>query len=349
MKFGAFFLLGSPRMEPAEEMYRRLLDWAVLAEELGYDSVWFAEHHFSNYGYIPNPLLMAVKVAAVTRRVRIGTAVLVLPFWNPLRVAEDIAMTDQLTDGRLEVGVARGYQPYEFARFGVSMDEARGRTDEALEVLLRALSRDEFEYQGKAYKIPPTTIFPKSRQQPRPPIWLAAHTRESFDIAVRLGLNAITTNSGRPIHVLEEGWRAFLEARAAHGVDGPAEFAVQQQLCVAPTDDEARSQMEHFRYAFRQVANLRGGTEQVVNGFSHPTPVAGEPALNEIFDSRTLSGSPTTVREKLARYQQACGITALNCTFQLGGMAPEVTTCSMRLFAEEVMPHFRTGVGVAAD
>src|SRR5579885_1602877 len=109
MKFGAFFLLGSPGLEPAQEMYRRVLGWTVLAEDLGFDSVWFAEHHFSNYGYIPNPLMMAVRAARETRRVRLGTAVLVLPFWHPLRVAEDIAMADQLTDGRLDVGVARGY------------------------------------------------------------------------------------------------------------------------------------------------------------------------------------------------------------------------------------------------
>ncbi|HTE84039.1 MAG TPA: LLM class flavin-dependent oxidoreductase, partial [Dehalococcoidia bacterium] len=125
-----------------------------MAEDLGYDSVWLAEHHFSSYGYIPNPLLMAVKLAQVTRRVRLGTAVLVLPFWNPLRVAEDIAMTDQLTEGRLEVGVARGYQPYEFQRFGLKMDDNRERTDEALEVLLRALSEDCFEYHGRYHNIP---------------------------------------------------------------------------------------------------------------------------------------------------------------------------------------------------
>jgi len=273
--------------------------------------------------------------------VRIGTAVLVLPFWHPLRVAEDIAMADQLTDGRLEVGVAGGYQPYEYARFGLPMEEARERTDETLEVLLRALTQDGFEYRGRYFQIPETTIFPKPLQQPHPPIWLAAHTRESFEISARLGLKAITTNSGRPIEVLQEGWNAFLDVREQYRLDGPIEFAVQQQLCLASTDDEARQQMEHARYAFRQVANLRGGTEHVVKGFSRAAPVEGEPSLEEFFHSRTLSGSPATVRGKIDRYLGVCGMTALNCTFQLGGMAPETVTRSMRLFAEDVMPHFR--------
>jgi alkanesulfonate monooxygenase SsuD/methylene tetrahydromethanopterin reductase-like flavin-dependent oxidoreductase (luciferase family) len=341
MQFGAFFLLGSPRLRPADEMYRRVLDWAQLAERLGYDSVWFAEHHFSNYGYIPNPLLMAVRVAQATDRIRIGTAVLVLPFWNPLRVAEDIAMTDQLTDGRLDVGVARGYQPYEFARFGLSIADNRERTDETLEVLLRALSEEGFEYHGKYYDIPETTIFPKPLQQPRPPIWLAAHTPDSFDIAARLGLQTITTNSGRPISVLEEGWAAFQESRRRYGLNGKADFAVQQQLCVAPTDDEARLQMENFRYAFRMVGNLRAGTQHVSKGYAQPLALEGEPSLDELFEERTLSGSPATVRGHIKDYQRVCGITALNCTFQLGAMEAEAVTQSLTLFAEEVMPAFR--------
>jgi alkanesulfonate monooxygenase SsuD/methylene tetrahydromethanopterin reductase-like flavin-dependent oxidoreductase (luciferase family) len=341
MKFGAFFLLGSPSMAQSEEMYAQLVNWATLAEELGYDSVWLAEHHFSSYGYIPNPLLMAVKLAHETGRVRLGTAVLVLPFWNPLRAAEDIAMTDQLTNARLEVGVARGYQPYEFQRFGLNIDDNRERTDEALEVLLRALTQDGFEFHGRYFDIPETTIFPKPLQKPSPPIWLAAHTPESFDIASRYGLKSITTNSGRPIEVLEEGWASFQESRRTHGLEGPAEFAVQQQLCIAPTDDDARDEMEHFLYAFRQVSNLRAGTQHVVRGYSEPLPVEGEPGLDEIFRLRTLSGSPETVRAKLESYRQVCDITTLNCTFQLGAMQPETVTRSMRLFAEEVMPHFR--------
>jgi alkanesulfonate monooxygenase SsuD/methylene tetrahydromethanopterin reductase-like flavin-dependent oxidoreductase (luciferase family) len=341
VKFGAFFLLGSPEMLPAQEMYRRVLDWAVLAEDLGYDSVWLAEHHFSNYGYIPNPLMMAVKVAQRTRRVRIGTAVLVLPFWHPLRVAEDIAMADQLTDGRMEIGVARGYQPYEFARFGLRMEEARDRTDETLEVLLRALTLEGFDFHGRYYQIPETTVFPRPLQQPHPPIWLAAHTRESFEIGARLGLQAITTNSGRPIDVLQEGWSDFLDVRKQYNVQGPIEFAVQQQMCLAPTDDEARQMMEHVLYNFRQVANLRGGTERVVKGRSYPAPVEGEPSLDELFESRTLSGSSATVRRKIEQYRAVSDITALNCTFQLGHMGPDLVTRSMRLFAEEIMPHFR--------
>lgn len=341
MEFGAFYLAGSPDGRPAEDVYGEIFQYTELAESLGYDSVWFAEHHFSTYGYIPNPLMMIVKAATITSRVRLGTAVLVLPFWHPLRVAEDIAMADQLTDGRLEVAVARGYQPYEFARFGLTMDEARSRTDETLAVLLRALTDVDISFQGRAFDIPPTTILPRPRQQPRPPFWLAAHTPESFAIAARLGLDAFTTNSGRTLDTLRATWNAFTTAVAVQGDGRRRRFGVQTQICVAPTDEEAREQMAHFLYASRQSTNLRNGRERVRAGRAEEIPYDGEPTLDELFTSRTLTGSPATVRRKLQAYTQVCDIAQLNCTFQLGGMRSETVMRSMRLFAEEVMPAFR--------
>ena len=340
MKFGAFFLSGSPSREPPAHVFARLDQYVVLAEELGYDSVWFAEHHFSNYGYVPNPLLLATHAAAITERVRIGTAVLVLPFWHPLRVAEDIALTDHLTGGRLEVGVARGYQPFEFQRFGRSMDDARERTDEALEILLLALTGEPFEWSGRYFDIPETTVFPSPLQQPRPPIWLAAQTPESFELAARLGLQAFTTNSGRPLSVLEQAWDSYRTALAGHP-DAPRVLGVQAQICVAPTDEEARAQAEHFLYQTRQATALRGGHEQVVSGVSAPMPFEGEASLDEVFAERTLSGSPETVARKLEAYANAADIDQLNCVFQVGSMDPALVRQSMELFASEVAPAFR--------
>ncbi|MEX2230205.1 MAG: LLM class flavin-dependent oxidoreductase [Dehalococcoidia bacterium] len=340
MQFAAFFLAGSPEREAPADVYRRLIAYAQEAETLGFDSIWFAEHHFSNYGYIPNPLLLATRIAAETSHIRIGTAVLVLPFWNPLRVAEDIALTDQLTGGRLEVGVARGYQPFEFRRFGLDQDESRERTDETLAILVRALTEESFSFEGRFHQIPETTIFPQPLQQPRPPIWLAAHTPESFAIGARYGLRALTTNSGRPVSVLEEGWSNYLAARREHP-DAPADFGVQAQVCVAPTDDEAREQMPHFLYQTRQATALRHGREHVQSGVSEPLPFEGEPGLDEMFAHRTLAGSPATVIEKIERYREACEMTLLSCVLHGGAMRPEVVRRTMRLMAEEVMPAFR--------
>jgi alkanesulfonate monooxygenase SsuD/methylene tetrahydromethanopterin reductase-like flavin-dependent oxidoreductase (luciferase family) len=172
-------------------------------------------------------------------------------------------------------------------------------------------------------------------------MWLAAHTRESFDVAARLGVHAFTTNSGRPLSVLEQTWAAWQSARAEYGGRPDARFGVQSQIVVAPTDEEARAEMPNFLYASRQSTNLLLGRQEVVRGRSIPKPYEGEPDLDELFERRTLSGSPATVRRKLTAYTEVCDISQLNCTFQLGAMPPERIMRSMRMFAEEVMPAFR--------
>jgi len=340
VKFAAFALAGSSAVEEPDVIFRRMVEFAQEAEKLGYDSVWFAEHHFSNYGYIPNPLLMAMRVAGETSKIQVGTAVLVLPFWDPLRVAEDIALTDQLTNGRLEVGVARGYQPFEFRRFGLDQEEARDRTEESVEIITKALSGESFEFDGKYHQIPRTTLYPRPLQQPRPPIWLAAATEESFDLGARYGLRSLTTLSARPPSVLEEIWGNFERSRERYP-EAPREFGMQGQVVVTPTDEEARGQMEHFLYQSRQATNLRHGREHVVSGVSEPLAYEGEPSLEEMFEDRTLSGAPPTVIRKLQRYTEIADITTLSLVLHGGGMTPEAVLQSMQLFAGEVMPAFR--------
>ena len=340
MNFGAFFLATSAESEDPKVVYDRASEYIVSAETLNFDSLWFAEHHFSNYGYIPNPLLMATKAATLTDSIRIGTAVLVLPFWNPLRVAEDIALTDHLTDGRLEVGVARGYQPFEFKRFGLTLDDARERTDETLEILLMALTQQTFSWQGNYFDIPETTILPAPKQQPTPPIWLAAHSQESFDIAAKFGLNAFTTTSGQTIDTLVEVWSNYQDALERYP-SAPKMLGVQAQVCVMDSDEIAQEQMTHFRYQNRQARTLKSGNEQVISGVSTPLAYEDEPELEELFTDRTLSGSPDTVIKKIKTFQSVAEIDQINCVFHFGAMDPKLSSQSMKLFAEEVAPEFR--------
>ena len=341
MKFGVFFLLRSPGAQPSREVYQGALDEMAYADELGYDSIWIAEHHFSNYGYCPNPLALAIKAAQVTKRVRLGTAVLVLPLWHPIRLAEEIALADILTEGRLEVGVARGYQKYEFDRLGVDIEDNRQLSDETLDVLLKALTTAGFSHDGQYFQIPETTTYPRPWQQPHPPIWLAAATRETFQNAVRRGFNCFTSSSTRPLEVVRGAWQYFQEARQEFGVTGEVEFAVQQHIQVAPTDREARERMEHSLWHYRQSNLLRFGRQRVERGVAQNDRLEQEPSDNDLFETHTLSGSPETVREKLQHYQEAVGLTQINCFFHLGGLDGATVKSSMRLFAERVMPHFR--------
>ena len=174
--------------------------------------------------------------------------------------------------------------------------------------------------------------------------WLAnydvdVHQWSGDRIAARFGLYAFTTNSGRPLASLEEGWNAYQSALAKHP-DAPRVLGVQAQICVAPTDEEAAAQAEHFLYQTRQATALRSGHEQVVSGVSAPLPFEGEAGLDEVFAQRTLSGTPDTVARKLEAYTAIADIDQLNCVFQVGSMAPKLVRQSMKMFAYEVAPSF---------
>src|SRR5215207_10009551 len=143
MRFGTFHLIGSPELAPAERRFGETLEQIALADELGFDYAWIAEHHFSNYGYSVNPLLLIAKASAFARRVRFGQAILVTPFWHPLRLAEDVALTDILTEGRLDLGLGRGYQGMEFKGLDVSLEESRAIFLEQLELMKKAWTEDD--------------------------------------------------------------------------------------------------------------------------------------------------------------------------------------------------------------
>jgi alkanesulfonate monooxygenase SsuD/methylene tetrahydromethanopterin reductase-like flavin-dependent oxidoreductase (luciferase family) len=342
MKFGVFFLLHSPNVEDTATVYRRALNQATYADDLGFDSAWFAEHHFSTYGYCPNPLMMAVKAAQVTKHVRLGTAVIVLPFWNPLRLAEEIAMADVLTEGRLDVGVARGYQKYEFDRLGLDINDSRSLSDETLDILIEALNTDSFSHQGQHYSFPETTIYPRSVQQPHPPIWLAAATKESIENAVHRGLNCFTSSSTRPINVVQAAWDAYSAATlSADSAQKPLEFAVQQHVHVAETDAEAAARMDASIWHYRISNRLRSATERVERGVAFADPIDGEPTSEDLFATHTVAGNPATVCAKLQAYVDTVGMTQLNCIFSLGALDDDTVRSSMKLFAEKVMPQFK--------
>jgi alkanesulfonate monooxygenase SsuD/methylene tetrahydromethanopterin reductase-like flavin-dependent oxidoreductase (luciferase family) len=161
MEFGIFNLMGSRTPEkPTAEVFAEVAEQTRLADELGYAIAWFAEHHFSNYCLCASPLMMVAHCASITKKIRLGTAVVVLPLYNPARLAAEIATADALSNGRLMLGVGAGYQPYEFERFGVDIKANLEMTEEFCDILDRAFSQDFFSYNGKHYQIPKTTSPP---------------------------------------------------------------------------------------------------------------------------------------------------------------------------------------------
>src|ERR671919_174241 len=176
INFCTFLLMQSPSQRSSQEIYTRALDIAQAAESLGFGNVW-------------RPAQLATFIAAKTSRLRVGTAVIVVPLHHPLVVAEEIATLDLLAGGRVDIGLGRGYQHYEFERLGLELESGRARWEEAVDIILKAFGGEPFTYDGKLYKIPETTIFPQPLQQPHPPIWVTAQSTESIEATVRRGFN----------------------------------------------------------------------------------------------------------------------------------------------------------------
>ena len=338
MNFGAFLLMPSPSVRPHSEIYARGLEIAQAAEALGYDGIWLAEHHFSNYGYLSRPLIMATHLAAKTSRIRIGTAVVVLPLHNPLMVAEEAATIDLLSEGRFDLGLGRGYQQYEFQRLGLDLKDSRARWEEAIEIVTRAFTEDSFSFQGEHFSFPETTVLPKPYQKPHPPIWVVGQSPESIDGAVRRGFNVVTGGAAFPIGRIEERREQFDDAVLRHAREGQLQFGIQQKIYVTESEDEAEKMAEHGLWNMRVSLSLRLGREQVERGRVTDVPIENEPSIQELVDRHFLFGTPDTVSEKLIRLQEKLQLDHLNCDFWLGDMPQDKVLRSMEMFAEHVMP-----------
>jgi alkanesulfonate monooxygenase SsuD/methylene tetrahydromethanopterin reductase-like flavin-dependent oxidoreductase (luciferase family) len=165
---------GSALSTPA--LYAQALDQVVFAEQLGYDTIWFTEHHFVNDGYLPSWVPVAGAVLGRTTRIRVSTDIAILPFYNPLRLAEDVAVLDNLSGGRIELGVGIGYAPHEFAGFGIPVSRRVSLMEEGLDILKLAWAGERFSYHGKRYDFDDLIVSPRPVQDGGPPLWIAAMT-----------------------------------------------------------------------------------------------------------------------------------------------------------------------------
>lgn len=340
MDFGTFLLLQSPSARPSQEIFARGVELAQAAETLGFRNVWLGEHHFSTYGYLSRPAQLATYIAARTTRLRVGTAVIVVPLHHPLIVAEEIATLDVLSGGRLDVGFGRGYQHYEFERLGLELEAGRKRWDESIDIIMLALQGRPFQYDGKLFQLPQTSVFPQPLQRPHPPIWTVAQSPYALEQAVRRGFNVLTGGFGVPVEMLEQFGRVFNDVveriKPAHR---PA-VGVQRAVYVTTNEADAREAAEQARWNMRVTLSLRNHYEQVEGGKAVAVPAPDEPGIDELLERYLVMGSPATVIRQIRRLQDALGITQFNCSFWIGDMQQARVLRSMELFAREVMPAF---------
>ena len=338
MDFGIFLLLQSPTAKSHQEIFSRGTDLAKTADKLGFESVWCAEHHFSTYGYLSRPLMFASHLATQTEKIRVGSAVVVLPLHHPLIVAEEIATADLLSNGRLDIGLGRGYQVYEFERLGIKLEESRERFEEAVDILLLAFKGEPFSFNGKHFKFGETSIFPTPIQKPRPPIWVVGQSEESIVATAKRGFNLVSGGFGVSLERLKEFRKSFDDLLV--GAEQKENIRVSTQRAVYVTNDESELPeiIEQARWNMRVTLSLRQGLERVEKGHAQAIPFDNEPSDEELIDRYFVMGTPATCIEKLSEIRDVMGLDHFNANFWFGDLEHKQVLRSMELFAKEVMP-----------
>ena len=338
MEFGIFNLMGARAADkPTAQLFGEVAEQTRLADELGYTIAWFAEHHFSNYCLCASPLMMVAHCASITSKIRLGTAVVVLPLYNPARLAAEIATADALSNGRLMLGIGAGYQPYEFERFGVDIAQNLAMTDEFCDILDLAFSRDFFSYDGRHYQMPDTHIPARPVQDPLP-IYVAGHTQAMFRAAARRGYRVLTSGRVGGVKLLAEQYADIVAAFAAEQVPvSRAHLTVNRFAHITDSRQDGMRFAENARYQTRLASSLRRRQEVMQGTTLVDVPFPDEPPLDTIYDD-LLIGDVETVAEKLVAEIGATKPVHVCFSFKVGDTPHKAAMRSMELMMGEVKP-----------
>ena len=344
MKFGLMFTFQLPPgcgiawSEPYQDMLRCL----PRAEELGYRSMYLATHHAKTDGRCPGPLPTLGAAAAVTKTMKIGTAVMLVPMYAPLKLAEDIAVLDNISEGRFILGVAPGYVATEFAAHGIPREERVGRFEEALDLMIAAWTQDEFEFNGKYYRVPRTVMTPKPVQKPYPQIWYGVSAKSSLKRAAKR--HAIQIMSPRHgIAELQAHYAPYEAAAQEIGWTIP-ERPIIRQVFVASTLQKAEAlaapAIEHL---YREVYGKASAAGDRVLRNDDGSPITDHHQVNfDTFKARYIVGTPEFAINEIIKYRDGLGCTEMVCWMHMPGIRGADVMTSVELFAQEVMPVFQT-------
>ena len=355
MKFGIFTIVPWHEDFTQEDALNQALGQVVLADQLGIDEVWLGEHRFSRHGLLSGIFSFLGAVAARTKQIRIGTAVIVLPLHNPIMVAEETAMLDVISGGRFNFGIGAGYQRQEFDGLGVDMDESRDRFKEAIDVIIKAWTEERLTYHGKFTNVDDLLVMPKPLQKPHPPIFQAVSTSPaSVDFAASRQIQVI---AGGPTDIMGQApqviklWREKMEEYGhAHAhLDPP----MSKSIYVAPTMEEAENDpigLEDFSSRILRSDGNNGAIGMPTDKHGN-VPKGYEHWANRQNDRDRrddpghaglppLRGTPEVVIERI-KQTQAAGINHIFGNFGFAGLPHEKVMRSIELFATQVMPHFQ--------
>jgi len=313
--------------------YRDALEEVTRAETLGFDSAWMEEHHSVPNHYWPSPLPVLAGFATRTSRLMLGTDILVAPFYHPVRLAEDAALLDVMSGGRITLGIAIGYKPDEFALYGAELERRGARFEEQLQIMKRLWTEERLDFKGRYYTVE-GRLEPKPLTKPHPPVWIGGWGELALKRAATLADNWIPGPTA-DLKRLIEGKRTFLENRRAAGRAEPiGEWPLTRDVIIADTEEKARELAEiHIMAAYRK---------EYAGGWRHPFIDASIALdLGRLMQDRFIIGSPDQCIAAIRRFVEQYGMTHLICRLFFPGMPHAHIMRELELLSREVMPAFR--------
>ena len=367
--------------------YHQLLDdlreQAILCDQGGFDAFWLAEHHFGTNGRdnLPNPFMVATDLGSRTTRITLGTAVVILPLWHPLRAAENIALLDQLLEGRLEIGFGRASQPHEVVTFNPAADPrnptgSRTLFAESLEIVKKALTQEFFSHSGEHYEFPPKGVtwssregfpedprwvrdgevyqlhlIPEPYQKPHPPFWMAISTEGSAEVAANLDLKPVAWR--QTARKLRDWIALYQKVRNQRGDPCPdpgKDWGIVRQVYVASTMEEARKTYEPL---ITEMMRYRAADPwRAIQAFLNP----GEEATSDmaldwdfLWNRCLIAGSPENVVEQIQELEEISGVGTIAASIPHEGLAQDKVLRCIELLSERVIPEVQKKSTVATN
>jgi alkanesulfonate monooxygenase SsuD/methylene tetrahydromethanopterin reductase-like flavin-dependent oxidoreductase (luciferase family) len=344
MKFAFFTHVPWPEGTDQQRIIAETTEQVQYAEDLGFQGAWLAEHHFTRYSMVSSSLILATYIAAHTKKIRVGTAVVVSPLHNPIRVAEDTAMLDLVSGGRLDVGFGRGTSGYEYSGYNVDPEESQERFQDSITIVQGLWTTPEFSYESKYYTVNRLNLVPLPVQQPHPPIYIAAtRTPTTLEFAVSRGYNlciAVVQDTAEALDLCQR----FVTLSRQAGFHRPmSEIPFFRYFYVAETAEQARKDTEGRLNWVVDIMQWRRFIKEGSEVYSRMddwrrSRTELPASYDYLAQKRAIIGTPEQCVASIKALREH-GVDYFGCNFDFGGMEHQKVLRSMELFSKEVMPY----------
>ncbi len=351
MEFGVFILAQQRGYhQSSQQVITNSIEQTVQAEQAGFDNAWYAEHHFNNYSLSPSPLMMVAHAAGKTERIRLGTAVCILPLYQPLRFLAEVGFADIVTNGRLELGIGSGYQDFEFQRFGTNLADSGKIYNEFLDVIPLGLTQKSFEYHGEFIDIPPTSIAVRCIQEPMPPIWVTSGNPVTLGRAVRENHNLFVTALLGGMDAVQRQRDKLVQVAEGEGKDLDRDVKFGFLRCAYASDNQAEidSYLDNARFQRRISESLKYRRAEMDDGYLvKEVPSETDLSFDEMKKNLPV-GSVNQVIDKLLAEIEVLKPSHIAVQTQLGDFDQKTMLKQIDLWGEKIIPAVNKALGTQA-